>query len=362
MSNIITILLNSEIAKPDAPIFANGKFIDGKMGEHAYCKSKCSTKECMKERTEREHTCVNGLSFYPYKIGDTWITIHGVLGEKANHSDRNLKKISKGRNYNKITADKWINEIKKIHNQIEQQVDTSKSEVLHHFHDPVKWAQQIFISAEKIIDRGTGQSFGEKLENSTSEIKSLFKASSMLVDSFKLTGIYFNPESAKYGETLNCEIYKLFDKIQSIIFHSEGKKYNKRFKLKGGSFRRISVYESFQIIPLCLIQNAVKYSKTSEIEINIHDTNFGIEVSIVSQGPYISDIEKVEIFKKGVRGKYADRLHHEGLGIGLYVAQKTAEAHGFEIKVASTPENYERDGIPMATNNFFFFISATGVK
>src|SRR3990167_9884551 len=76
MSNIITIILNSEIAKPDAPIFANGNFIDGKMGEHVYCRSKCSTKECMKERTEREHTCANGLSFYPYKVGDTWITIH----------------------------------------------------------------------------------------------------------------------------------------------------------------------------------------------------------------------------------------------------------------------------------------------
>lgn len=362
MKKILHILLSSELAKPEPPVWLDGLAIESKMGEHHYCKTRCHQKECKTERVEREHTCSNGLSYYPYKVGESWITVYGVLGEKANHSDRNLRKASKGRGYNKKATDNWIKNINNTYQLFEKHIESSKSEVLHHFHDPVKWAQQIFISAEKIIDRGAGQNFGEKLENSTNELKSLFKASSMLVDSFKLTGIYFNPESAKYGETSNCEIYKLFDKIQSIIFYSEGKKYNKRFKLKGTSYRKITVYESFPIIPLCLIQNAVKYSKTPEIEININDTQHGTEISIISQGPFIPETEKKEIFKKGIRGKHANKLHHEGLGIGLYVAQKTAEAHGFEIIVNSTPEGYERDGIPMATNDFRFFISASGVK
>lgn len=362
MKEILKIILESDISTPEAPIWLDGTQIKSKMPDHQYCSTKCTTKECRTSQNDGESVCTLGLSYYSYKVGDSWITIYGVLGQKANHSDKLLKKSSKGRGYNKPLADIWIEKLSRTNKLIELQVDISRSEVLHYFHDPVKWASQIHISAEKIVEKGKGQSFGEKLENSSSETKSLFQAANMLVDSFKLTGIYFNPESAKYGEIQNCEIYKLFDKVQAIIFHSEGKKYNKRFKMKGTSYRKISIYESFPIIPLCLIQNALKYSKTAEIEINIEDTNIGTDVNIISEGPHLTEEELREIFKKGVRGKYANRLHHDGLGIGLYVAQKIAEAHKFKITANSTPQGYERDGMPMATNEFKFSIPASGVK
>lgn len=284
------------------------------------------------------------------------------MGIKSDHSDKALKKISKGRGYPKNIADAWVEKLTDYLCSIEQQIEEAKSEVLHYFHDAVKWANQINISAEKIVEKNHGATFSDQLDNASSEIKSLYQASNMLVDSFKLTSIYFNPESARYGEIQNCEIYKLFDKVQAIIFHSEGKKYNKRFRMKGRTYRRISVFESFPIIPLCLIQNAVKYSKTSEIEIHIEEAASSLQVSVVSEGPHLDDTELSEIFKKGVRGKYARNLHHDGLGIGLYVAQKVAEAHSTQITARSTPQNYNRDNMPMAVNEFKFTIAYEGVK
>lgn len=361
MRESIKKILNSGIYVPDATTWLNGESVTAKIGEHPRC-SKCISKECKYSTKTGESRCPEGLSYYTYDIGDSTVTFYGVLGAKANHGDKILKKLSKGRGYPKDIADHWIEKLSNYIYAIEAQIEEAKSEVLHYFHDAVKWANQIHISAEKIVEKGKGQNFPEKLDNSTSEIKSLFKAANMLVDSFKLTSIYFNPESAKYGEAQSCEIYKLFDKVQAIIFHAEGKKYNKRFKLKGESYRRISVYDSFPIIPLCLIQNAVKYSKTPEIEINIEDTKVGVDVSIISVGPYLDEKELVDIFKKGFRGKYARRLHHDGLGIGLYVAQKVSEAHNFEIIARSTPHNYDHEGMPMAENEFRFSIHAQGIN
>lgn len=361
MKESLEIIFRNGIYLPQTPAWLNGAPVASELAEHPQCK-KCQQKPCKNSNRVGEQRCPEGLSYYTYFIGDNAITLYGILGTKADHINKQLRKISKGRSYPKEIADKWIHKLLQYSDSIDAQMEEAKSEVLHYFHDSIKWATQIHISAEKIVEKASGQNFSEKLDASTNEIKSLFQAASMLVDSFKLTSIYFNPESARYGETLNCEIYKLFDKIQAIIFHSEGKKYNKRFKLKGASYRRVSVYESFPIIPLCLIQNAVKYSQTSEIEINIDDTQIGVEISVISEGPHLDDQELLNIFKKGFRGKYARRLHHDGLGIGLYVAQKVADAHNAEIVALSTPQNYERDGMPMAINQFKFCLPAQGVK
>ena len=361
MKESLKTIFDSGIYAPESPAWLNGTPIKSKLIEHPQC-DKCSQKPCKDSTAAGEQRCPEGLSYYTYTIGDNTITLYGILGLRADHSNKQLKKISKGRGYPKNIADNWVEKLSQYISSIDVQVEKEKSEVLHYFHDSVKWAAQIHINAEKIVEKAKGQNFSEKLDASTSEIKSLFQAASMLVDSFKLTSIYFNPESAKYGEIFNCEIYKLFDKVQAIIFHSEGKKYNKRFKLKGASYRKVSVYESFPIIPLCLIQNAVKYSQTSEIEIHIEDTQVGMEISITSVGPQLDDQELTDIFKKGVRGKYAQRLHHDGLGIGLYVAQKVAEAHNTVITVLSTPQHYERERMPMAINQFKFCIPAQGVK
>lgn len=361
MKKFLRTIFENGIYLPEMTAWLNGDSVPSNIGEHQKCLN-CIHKDCKKPTTPGEHRCPEGLSFYSYDIGELKFTLYGILGIKSDHSDKLLKKTSKGRGYPKSIADDWVKKLSNYIHLMDSQIEEAKSEVLHYFHDFIKWANQIHISAEKIVEKNNGQDFSEKLEQSTSEIKSLFQASNMLTDSFKLISIYFNPESAKYGEIQNCEVYKLFDKVQAIIFHSEGKKYNKRFKLKGSSFRRISVYNSFPIIPLCLIQNAVKYSKTPDIEITIEEAASAIEISVISEGPQLDDDELVEVFTKGFRGKYAQRLHHDGLGIGLYVAQKVAEAHNTEISVRSTPQNYNRDSMPMAINEFKFSLTFEGIK
>ena len=82
-------------------------------------------------------------------------------------------------------------------------------------------------------------------------------------------------------------------------------------------------------------------------------------VDIVSNGPFIPEEEKIKIFEKNYRGKYASKLHHDGIGIGLYVAQIVAAKHNSIIKVDSVSLGYERDRIPMAKNKFSLQINLT---
>jgi signal transduction histidine kinase len=63
-------------------------------------------------------------------------------------------------------------------------------------------------------------------------------------------------------------------------------------------------------------------------------------------------LKRLAFFEKGYRGEWSKKIHHEGLGIGLYIAKIVAEAHNLEIKVRSLPKHYQREGIPMHANIF----------
>lgn len=326
--------------------------------EHYFCKNKCKVKECLISE-QPEFVCSHNLSTYFVRIKDLDIRAYGYVGQKVNlsKSSKFFKNSSKGRNLKYSFFKDWSDNMNKTLEKIEENIQLNTSDVLHKFHDPVKWATQTSLQANRLINKSAGNTFSEKLNNTTKEIITIYKSSQMLVDSINSIEIYFNPDSASFGEKRPTELYRLFDKVQAIIFHAEGKKYNKRFRLKGSSFNKVSVYDSFSNIALSLLQNAIKYSKSNEIEINIEDRHDGVFVSVSSDGVLISDDECGKIFDKGFRGIYAKKLHHDGMGIGLYIAQKVANAHGFSIDVNSTSRGYDFDSMPMATNTFSFFIS-----
>lgn len=330
--------------------------------ESVICSDKCQSRDCFNS-LEKEYVCSHKLSSYNKVIGGLKVTVYGYVGDGVpGGQDKNYKKLTKGRNLKVSHVDEWFSEVSTLGGFIGERVSKMQYEVIHHFHDPVKWANQVAISSEKMLMRSEGDSFSDKFKNSSNELKAIFQASKMLVDSISMLEVYFNPESASFGNTVSSNIYKLFDKIQSIIFHAEGKKYNKKFRLNGTSHKVIHLYESFSIIALCLVQNAVKYSTESEIEISINDIDFGVEVIVKSVGPIIDEEDKKNIFRKGYRGRYASKMHHDGTGVGLYIAQEVASAHGFTIEVFSSSLSYQSGAMPIGENSFRFVVPSKGIR
>ena len=353
MSKYLIDIFESELFSTPWPTFIDRHFIDGsKITINPVCKS-CINKECI-DSTSFKNVCYKNLVSYSKTSGNTKITVFGF--EEQQRLKKQTFKTLPLESYNK-----WIENILLLNEKIDAESLKKTSEILHLFHDPVKLADQIKISSEKMIENKVGDSFKDKLNNSSNELKSIYQSSKLLTDSIKMLEIYFNPESASYGQTIRTNIYKLFDKVQAIIYFSEDKSRNKKFNLKGKSHREIFLYESFPIIPLSLIHNALKYSKSREIDINIEDTAHGVEVHVSSVGPQITDQEIDKIFDKGFRGKYAKKLHHDGMGIGLYVATCVAIRHNFSINVKSKPLNYANDNMQMAENIFSFEVNSSGV-
>ena len=129
-----------------------------------------------------------------------------------------------------------------------------------------------------------------------------------------------------------------------------------RIELHGRAFGHYELYESFKILVISLVQNAVKYSHKSSVRVYIKENDFGLQLCVESKGPLIEKSEMSSIFLKGTRGKWAAKLTSDGMGVGLYTAKTVALAHGFEIQVESSPtENYFQ-GAPLAENKFWIVL------
>lgn len=356
MIKILETILGSELTKCKLSIALNSNPIVGlTSNECQICSNQCQSKDCLQSNLN-EYVCDQKLTSYNEYVAGIKITAYGYQGKSNNLANFNKreKQLLKGRNLQREHFENQIHDIEKIINEITTTQDRNSSEILHYFHDTSKWANTIAIASERILNKSQGDNFNEKFNNSNSEIKAIYQSSKLIVDSISMIEVYFNPESAQFGEKHRINIYKLFDKVQAILFHTEGKKINKRFRLSGNVRKDVYAYDSFQIIALSLLQNAIKYSKTSEIEIHLDESNDGIFVIVSSIGPIIEQSEYEKIFEKKYRGKYAKSMHYDGMGIGLFISQSIAKYHGFKIEVSSIPNNSSIDSVPLAENCFSF--------
>lgn len=85
-----------------------------------------------------------------------------------------------------------------------------------------------------------------------------------------------------------------------------------------------------------LIENSVKYSEPGtfiELETRVREGHIGIAVR--DQGPGIAPEHQKAIFQDFYRIQPEGRVH--GIGLGLSIAQRIAQAHGGELTLESTP-------------------------
>jgi len=323
------------------PIQINGSNWKGSRFDFSpICNAECFT-------GKGKYYCKHGLAYFQKKLGNDILTVCGYIDDPTLITKEERQKLpNRGLKDEKILE--WLRKIQKLISSLSR----PESDALGPLHEINRWAAQVNTIAHRMLVKDKDLDFSGNFEAASRDMKSLYKASSMLVDAFDYLNIYYNPSSAAFGKMRSVDLYKLVDKIRIILMGAEGAAQNKKIHIIGTLRCSFDLYESFKIIPFCLLQNAIKYSFDNDITITFSSTQRDIELSVESSGPPIHDIEKTRIFEKGYRGEWSKKIHHEGLGVGLYIAKIVAEAHNLEIKVRSLPKHYQREGIPMHANIF----------
>lgn len=165
------------------------------------------------------------------------------------------------------------------------------------------------------------------------ELRSIFVSSSIISSRYTLFDYEKKPDALK-GTLLDTSIHGAFYKLAKVF-----RNYRKRnipIKLSGNTFRHIYAYSSFDLIPLLVIENAVKYSYcTDDVTITFSEPSSSeVDVSIESYSPYCSKDDLSRIFEKGFRGKNASRVA-DGNGIGLFFVKIICDIHNIGITVES---------------------------
>ena len=87
-----------------------------------------------------------------------------------------------------------------------------------------------------------------------------------------------------------------------------------------------------------LVENAVAFTAAGG-HVNVTTTveeEAWVAIAVQDTGPGITPEELPRLFERFYRGRLADSGHTTGVGLGLSIAQKIAEAHGGQITVTST--------------------------
>jgi signal transduction histidine kinase len=226
------------------------------------------------------------------------------------------------------------------------------------FHDVRSAASAVHTSLEKVL-RGISPSMDvtalEKGENAA--LATAYKASSLLVQQLHMTDIITNPESAAYGKTRGVPVFRAVERLV-WVFREKAARRDIKLRLDGPSHNQPAVYESFDLVLLVLIDNAVKYSLNGQtVEISVTDQGTSAcAVRIASYGPIVPEGERDRIFGRGMRGSNAPALSPSGMGIGLWVAQRVAGAHGFTIRYSAGRATGALNGLPIGVNTFTFTV------
>lgn len=345
------IIKNNAIYRPWPVIITNEIFPGQRFSVPACCNNACFTVP-----TGRRHSkCIHGFDYYQRVIDGKDIMIGGLYSEYSS-VPKQYRSFTKGRMYSSHDIEKWLSNVNRLMQDIKSSQALTFSQTMRPLHEISRWANQVHAISIRIMSKYKHHDLADNFKASTGDEKALLKSAQMLVDSFESLSIYFNPASAGFGKKRPTDVYRLVHKIILILEHAEGAANNKKIRMEGSSLKKYDLYESFKIIPLSIIQNAIKYSFQRDIIVSFDETTRGLSITITSTGLDIPEQEVIKIFDNGFRGKLAAQTHHEGMGIGLYTSKIVADANEIKLEASCRSLETKVSGAPQGVTTFKIFI------
>ncbi len=227
--------------------------------------------------------------------------------------------------------------------------DNLKGFVENIFHDIRKFNAQLKQKSTRLFgkansgNKGAGQ-FLELAQN----IQSICSFMSLRLNAYDFT---YNEELLDSTEPSSYNMHKIFHKAKQCLKDRAEERKLKITLNCDGECGDIRAYDSIELLPYILLDNAIKYADSrSSIKVEIHDSPQRCSFSVFSQSPKLKDGEREKIFNRGFRGENARSVTQEGLGIGLYTAKRICEIHDGTIRVREEYDSQKK------VNNFIIDI------
>lgn len=239
-------------------------------------------------------------------------------------------------------------------------LDKRNQNTLTSLHEVDKWSGELNRLVHRLIAERAGVDFIEKYNQAPNLQKSIYETASLLKDTLDYLAIDLNDLAAKKNLS-KTSIYGIVTKIAAIINNAQARSENKKIKWSGNNFTIITLYDSFKLILLSILTNAVKYSVGGQsIDINFSEDSDSVLVEIDSMGYHIEENEIDKIFEKGYRGKNVP-ANKDGQGLGLHIAKICAIANKIDISASSKLMQTQLSGKPLALVKFKLRIPKSGV-
>lgn len=94
---------------------------------------------------------------------------------------------------------------------------------------------------------------------------------------------------------------------------------------------------AFSQILINLINNAIKFTETGKVHVELRQSGDLTEVAITDTGTGIAPENQARLFEAFARLEIGARRRQEGSGLGLHLSRKLAEILGGDIRCQSEP-------------------------
>jgi signal transduction histidine kinase len=353
-------------SSPFSYITEEGALVDGMTYKQAEPCRYCSPRRCANEHESEISsgtsflTCYRGLGVAVIPLSGRNIVLNGLLSPAyvASLSRKDKKRYQGSHQVVRPEAiERWATSARDLAANLSATIQSRIDDTLGVFHDVQTAVSALMRNAEAYVNSQPGGSFEERLEGLPRAARGVVKAVQLLQARMTLLPLLTNPSAAQYGQKHPTPVFRVVDRVvRTLTPLAESKGVS--LALRGTSFNQPLAWDSIETIPLILVDNAIKYSmRNQEVEVLCNDVPRGVEVSVSSYSPRISNEDLPHIFERGYRGAVAHRVATQGSGLGLYLAQVVAEAHGTQIRHEADARVVTRDGIEYCTNVFAFRVA-----
>ncbi|MBT2118938.1 hypothetical protein KK141_11050 [Dyella sp. LX-66] len=204
----------------------------------------------------------------------------------------------------------------------------------------------LYHCSVELQSRLSNQGYVEALSRNATALSELLSARITLIDAMAsdtlVSGIDRKP----------IAIYKKFDKMHRCYqAFSRAKRVD--LKMSGDSRLEVAGDDLTELIPMLLIDNAVKYAPDkSTVAIEVVDRWQKISCLVRSWGPKLEKGEEDLIFLKGYRGEHARSADTSGSGIGLYFLRLLVGTHNGTVAVSQGEQRQTIKGRPYHETTF----------